>query len=396
MSKAERKREMIKRIAQEPYIYDTKSLADALGVDETTLSRDLKQLAESGYSFAKNDLGQLFLVHGGYPQDKPVKDPVIRQLEIMDHIASAKNGKSRREITSHFYANRDTEVSERTIERALKELKHKELILQAGERYLINPEKVIAPVYLDAKEKTLLLDALAVAEGTTPLPEEAKSVAAQIKIVVGTDEPAKRQTVYVHGRSPVYDLTVNYFCRRLESAARSKQTLRVLYRKPDEPASERVINPLGLVYYWVLDKWYVLAAGTQNEPVKTYAVENILDCEETGESFARPESFSLKDHFQSAWGIFKGDQPTQVKVHFRNYFSVTQRVREETAHRAGCQFIEDETGLIMTDTVQGLEEFAVWLRSFGPGAEVLEPAELREKVVAELRNTLACYEEDRS
>jgi predicted DNA-binding transcriptional regulator YafY len=393
MSKEDRKRELIIRIAKEPWQHSIGSLAQALGVDEITISRDVKQLSDSGFLFDQNHSGKLFLVRSGCPQHEPVKDPAIRQMEIMRFISSDKNGKNHKDIISWFKGNSEVNVSDRTLERTIKELRQKELVVRQGERYKINPEKVITQLYLEEKERTILLEALAVSEGSAPLPEEVKTVSALLKKLVSKGEPTKRKTVHVHGRSPVHDLTVNYFCRKLESAARSRNKLRVLYRKSDEPASERIINPLGLVYYWVLDKWYVVAVDEkQSEQVKTYAVDNILFCEETGETFEPPKGFELQDYFRCAWGIYRGDDTRDVKVRFDNYYTVIQRVKEELCHRDTCVFTESEDGLIMTDTVQGLEEFAVWLRSFGPSVEVIEPAELREKVVEELRKTLANYE----
>jgi len=38
-----------------------------------------------------------------------------------------------------------------------------------------------------------------------------------------------------------------------------------------------------------------------------------------------------------------------------------------------------------------LGEIAVWLRGFGPGAEVVEPVELREMVTEDLRRLAALY-----
>ncbi len=393
MSKADRKRDLIVRIAKEPWQHSVASLAEVFGVDATTIARDLKQLSESGFSFAANDSGRLYLSQSGSLRQAPAKDPIIRQLEILRFVASDMEGKSHGEIVKWYASHCDLEISERTLERAIKELRQKDLVVQEGEKYKVNPAKVVSHLFLEAKEKALLLEALALAEGVAPLPDEAKSVATLLKRLVSKGESNKRSPVYVHGRSPVYDLTVSNFCRQIEGAARSQTKLRLLYRKLDEPASERIVKPLGLVYYWVLDKWYLVTAAEAGAPAKTYSLDHILLCEETGENFERPQGFELKEHFKHAWGIFRGDEPTAVKVRFRDYFSVPQRVREELSHRETCQLTETEEGLIMTDRVQGLEEFAVWLRGFGPAVEVIEPAELRQKVVQELRRTLAGYEE---
>ena len=45
----------------------------------------------------------------------------------------------------------------------------------------------------------------------------------------------------------------------------------------------------------------------------------------------------------------------------------------------------------MEDSVDGIGEMAVWVRSFGQGAEVLEPLELLEAVIADLEQMLQNY-----
>jgi predicted DNA-binding transcriptional regulator YafY len=63
----------------------------------------------------------------------------------------------------------------------------------------------------------------------------------------------------------------------------------------------------------------------------------------------------------------------------------------ELRDRKTCVFHEDHDGVIMEDWVDGIEEIAVWLRGFGPGAEVLEPLELREAVQKDLEKLMGIY-----
>lgn len=393
MSKVGRQRALIIKLAKEPWLHTAASLAHDYGVDESTLTRDLKHLTDNGFKFTADNSARLFIERSGCLEHEPLNEAVLRQIEVMKLIASSKNGKRENEIISSFNNNTENNLSDKTLQRTIKVLKQKNLIIQAGERYLINQEKVVPRLYLEDQEKILLLEALALAEGMAPLPEEAKSVSAQLKKLVASQSKARKKTVHVHGRSPVHDQATNYYCTKIENAARKHCKLKILYRKAQEPATERTLNPLGIVYYWVLDKWYVVALDhADTELIKTYSIDNILHCEETGESFVPPQEFDVRDYFKYSWGIYRGEEATAVKVRFFNYYSVSQRAREELAHRESCEFTECEDGFIMTDTVQGLEEFAVWLRSFGPGIEVVEPLELRDRVIAELKTTLTLYE----
>ena len=166
----------------------------------------------------------------------------------------------------------------------------------------------------------------------------------------------------------------------------------MLYRKSEQKASEVQLNPLGIMYYWGLDNWYLVAQENDQSPtIKTYAVDRILAIEEQGETFLQPPGFDLQDWYKYAWGVYRSGKPKKVVIRFRNYYSTIQRVKAELSVRKTCVLREDDEGLIMEDMVDGIGEMAVWVRSFGQGAEVIEPPELREVVIADLEQMLENY-----
>lgn len=249
---------------------------------------------------------------------------------------------------------------------------------------------MLPPLQLAEREKTLLLEALNVARALAPFPDEMKTLEAKLKVWIGQNAHS-RETIFVHGRTPTQDVHRSQCCFQLEEAAQNKNQVSILYRKEEEPARQLRLNPLGIVYYWVLDNWYLIAQDERDKKIKTYLVNRILDVTRLPESFASIEGFDLKTWYQYAWGVYRDQKPIPVVIKFYNYYSTLNRLRVEVAKRKTCTLVEDGEGLLMKDQVEGLDELAVWLRGFGAGAEVLEPPLLREKVTEEFSRLLQMY-----
>jgi len=251
-------------------------------------------------------------------------------------------------------------------------------------------EHILPPLQLAEREKTLLFEALKVARALAPIPEEMKSLEAKLKLWIGENDHS-RETMFVHGRTPTQDVHHSQCCIHLEEATRSKCKVNILYRKEEEPARQLRLNPLGIVYYWVLDNWYLIAQDEGDQRIKTYLVNRILDVTRLPEPFPPVEGFDLKTWYQYAWGVYRDQSPVPVIIRFYDHYSTLNRVRAELAKRETCTLTEDKDGLLMKDLVEGLDELAVWLRGFGAGAEVIEPPSLREKVTKEFTRLLQMY-----
>ena len=255
---------------------------------------------------------------------------------------------------------------------------------------MVCTEHILPPLQLAEQEEALLFEALEVARALAPIPEEMKSLEAKLKLWSGKNDTS-RETMFVHGRTPIQDIHHSQCCIHLEEAARSKCKVNLLYRKEKEPARQLRLNPLGMVYYWVLDNWYLIAQDEADQKVKTYLVNRILDVTRLPEMFSPVEGFDLKTWYKYAWGVYRNQRPVPVSIRFFDHYSTLNRVKGELAKRDTCTLTEDDKGILMKDQVEGLDELAVWLRGFGAGAEVLEPPALRTKVTEELSRLLKMY-----
>ena len=388
MNKNERQKNIVKKIAMSPWTYTAENLSKTLNTSIKSIYRDLKELGDNHYLFLKDEQNQLYLKDSGWDGLTSIKDSTIRQLDILRFMYSYPKGVSQADILRRFTGDKD--ISEKTIERDLKELETKQLIVSNQEIYYLQANQLLPPLQLDAGERSLLLGTLTLQQEISARKDEAQSILAKLKVSMSVPV-ANRETVVVHGRRPTDNLKRNHICQRLEKCARNRTQLTLLYRREEGPAKEIQINPLGILYYWVLDNWYLVAEECSTEKIKTYLMDRILFIEETGISFAHPEGFNLQEWFRYSWGVYRTGKPIKVVIHFYDYYSTIGRVKDELKERGSCVLREEGDCLIMEDLVDGLEDIAVWLRRFGPGAEVLEPLELRQIVKADLNKMQEIY-----
>lgn len=388
MPKRERQKLLVKKVATAPYTYTAESLAAVLKTSVKSIYRDLAELEAKNYFIVKDQENRLFLLSPGWDMAETIKEATIRQLDILRYVGSWRQGAARAKILERFAQGKG--ISEKTIERDLKELENKQLLRFDNSSYYLKTGRIMRPLHLNSAEKRLLLEVLALQGEMSARRDEALAISAKIKASLGP-APANKEIVLVQGRRPVEDLRKNYLCRRLEALAAGRKQITILYRRGEEPAHEVQVNPLGIVYYWVLDNWYLVAQESGTGQIKTYLTDRILDLEENRETFTLPKGFDLEEWFRYSWGVYRSGKPVKVVIRFYDYFSTLQRVKEELKDRKTCVFQEDPAGLIMEDMVDGIMEIAVWLRKFGPGAEVIEPPELREAVRKDLEKLAAIY-----
>lgn len=379
MTKLERQAELIKLLAKEPWSHNKRSLAHILQTSEMSIQRDLEELSAKDYLFVQNDKNQYFLVQSGWFGQTTLKDSTLRQVEILQLLHRGKGSLTVTEIARRLTRDREDELGEKTIERSVKELHAKGLISREGNSYTLNPAQILPPIKLSEHERRVFYEALKLAKALSPLPDQIPSVEAKMKLKLPLEEC--RETLYVHGRTPTQDIRGTQYCNALEHAAQEHRVISILYRKDESSAKEYRLKPLGVVYYWVLDKWYLVAE--YEGQIRTLTVENIVYVEVENEIFPMDEGFNLKDYFKYSWGIYRSEERIPVKIRFYKYHSTLQRVRDELKFRETCTISEDEEGILVTDIVDGLQELAVWLRGFGPGVEVLYPDELRQRVRTE-------------
>lgn len=161
------------------------------------------------------------------------------------------------------------------------------------------------------------------------------------------------------------------------------------YRKPGTAASERRhVRPYHLSNRQNL--WYLVAFDVARGAMRTFAVPRITDVSLTKTKFKRDKDFSPEKFFSRALGVFGGDGRT-FKVVIRFTAGSADRIREREWHES--QKLRDlpDGSAELTLQLGALEEVERWVLEWGAEAEVIQPAELRERLKATAAALLEKY-----
>ncbi|HOO64860.1 MAG TPA: WYL domain-containing protein [Synergistaceae bacterium] len=181
---------------------------------------------------------------------------------------------------------------------------------------------------------------------------------------------------------PVSSLDPEIFSRIL-SALGHKRTIEARYTKPytHHPKPERYhLSPWGV--YFAGHAWYLWAWSHTSTPEgeRAFRISRFDSVGVTDEGAREiPEGRNLTTYAEGAWYAFSGGKRRKVLL---KVYPPMSRVVAETKWHVSQQIEEcpDGGSIYLSAEVPHLEEVAKWVLASAPYAEVLEPAELRQRV----------------
>lgn len=253
--------------------------------------------------------------------------------------------------------------------------------------FIASHDYVVPSLVLTPGEATALLEALDGMNGN----EKLAAIHGKLKSHIyggkeGYDRARQRaaRRVVKGVRSLYDDLQTKDDVAYLEDCALRRAELEIDYEPMAGEPGPRKVWPLGVIYNWLQAAWYLVCWRPDEMDYRTYRVDRIRSVKEPGGTFTPPEGFSLEEYTRYAWGIERSEEkPVRVRIRFYDDFNVISLVKRDIAHREKTAKFEKQPdgSYILEDWVSGLNELRVWVRSFGPSAEVLEPEELKEGVI---------------
>ncbi|MEN9934316.1 MAG: hypothetical protein RLZZ387_895 [Chloroflexota bacterium] len=110
------------------------------------------------------------------------------------------------------------------------------------------------------------------------------------------------------------------------------------------------------------------------------------------ERFSVIPGFDVFRLLGSAWRIWfdEGAQPITVRLRFAGNEAV-RRIVETTWHPSQRTELDAEGRLLWTAEIDEPQEMLPWIRGWGGACEILQPLELREQVLGELRRQMRLY-----
>ena len=169
----------------------------------------------------------------------------------------------------------------------------------------------------------------------------------------------------------------------IERAVRDRRQLRILYRRPGQDPSGRVIAPLLMVH--AEGKWYLLARDLDLQAVRAFRLDRILQVEATGASFepevgdeAELERF-LRDGrvHDGGGGVSGNDEGKPFEAVVRYSEAIARWARER-----GWEEVEEEAGgaLRARHRVTDPEWLIRHVLHYAGEARVVEPEWLRRRI----------------
>ena len=133
---------------------------------------------------------------------------------------------------------------------------------------------------------------------------------------------------------------------------------------------------------------YLIGWDESRAARRTFKVERILEASLTPETF-EGSSTTIAGELLAAWDVISDEPMVRVVVRFSP--EVAARVAETRWHPGQTAEPQSDGSLVWNASVSGLHEVRIWILGWGADVEVLEPADLRASVAAELERAARLY-----
>jgi predicted DNA-binding transcriptional regulator YafY len=161
-------------------------------------------------------------------------------------------------------------------------------------------------------------------------------------------------------------------------------------KKPNDPLQVHIFCPFYIEPYAAGQATHVIGYSDTRQAMRTFKIERIERVEILPDHYIIPEAFDPRDQLADAWGIWYTDtEPAQVTLKFNP--RVAGRVQENRWHRSEQEELLPDGSLLWTARIAEPQEMLPWIRGWGSDVEVLEPADIREKMVAEILHLKDVY-----
>jgi predicted DNA-binding transcriptional regulator YafY len=172
----------------------------------------------------------------------------------------------------------------------------------------------------------------------------------------------------------------------------SRSRLRIRYRSPyREEEPEREVEPRGIV--WDRDRWYLVAdAEVRAGEPRMWRSDRVLEIKPGGGMRPTAGGFDIAPLLGRTW-LRKAMERWREELPVRVAMDKAQaeRLRKDWYY-GNAEFEELPGGRVrMTYGDDSPDRAAALVRWLGPGAELLEPKEWRDRIAADLRAMLAAY-----
>lgn len=197
------------------------------------------------------------------------------------------------------------------------------------------------------------------------------------------------QKLFLHSNSFKKDYSgKENLIETLAMAMIGQNTLRVEYDSFLQGRTRNFrINPLH--FFEHKGGLYIYVIVTRFDDLRSLAVERIIELTETDQKFEYPANFDPHKKLNQAFGVVH-DDPIKAKI----WFSPQQAPYVKERRLGHGETITENTDGSVTVSLDtsGRWDVKQWVLSWGPDAKVLEPQDLKEDIISDLKRALSNYE----
>lgn len=149
----------------------------------------------------------------------------------------------------------------------------------------------------------------------------------------------------------------------------------------------RVIDPLHLVGY--NGEWYLLCWSHHHQHVRIYALNRVKKATLRKGSFKPPADFKPEAYIDPSFGVFVNESAVDAAVRFDA--NVASTIAERQWHPEQTTEKHSDGSITLRFRTNQQSQLIFWVSQWGPNAEIIEPAELREKAAKWFQGTANRY-----
>ena len=177
-----------------------------------------------------------------------------------------------------------------------------------------------------------------------------------------------------------------YYLPVLIQAMKLNRRVVMGYQRFDGEPYEKTVEPYSLRL--CKQRWYLLVFTGHH--IATYALDRMLSVEMTDETFEMPEDFSPEAYFAEYFGVLTDETP-MAHVVVRAYGRTSNYLRTLPLHPSQREVASTEDYTDFCFDIRPTADFIGELLSYDVGLEVLQPADLRERIRRLLEQSLQRY-----
>lgn len=161
----------------------------------------------------------------------------------------------------------------------------------------------------------------------------------------------------------------------------------VIDYEKDAGMYEKSVEISPLLIFQTDNYWRLLTLSEGR--IKQFIMNKVINARESNKSFKPVSKEKIDDVFKHSFRSWLGEDTYKVKLEFSAYWSDRLMPKQLLDSEKFTQ--QKDGSMIYEATVNSLDEFAGWVVTRGAGVKVIEPPELKEKVLTLAEGVLKNY-----